>query len=451
MRKLFFILLMILIFGAGFIFAFIWHYQGKVYPNVEIAGISFAGQTPAQVAAYWQKKNTSFPTIQVELLYDNKIATISGSDLSMGYDATLSAVQAYDVGRSAKWLSNIYTLLSGKPVNLMAYFRWNTQPITSALENISTDVQVPVQDALFQFKNGKVTAFRPSADGRALNVVEAKQRINAALFDAAKNGKQLITVPMPVDTIHPNVTTDKANTFGIKSLIATGYSEFAGSAPERIHNVVLAANLINGVLIKPGDTFSFDDTIGDISAATGYQSAYIIKDGHTVLGDGGGVCQVSTTLFRAALSAGLPIVERHAHDYRVHYYEEGGFPAGIDATIYSPTVDLKFKNDTPGDILIQTKIDLTVPSLTFQMYGTSDGRVATISNAQLWDLTPPPPDLYQDDPTLSKGTVKQVDFSAWGAKASFDYNVTRAGATLEKTTFSSDFQPWQAVYLRGTL
>jgi vancomycin resistance protein YoaR len=191
--------------------------------------------------------------------------------------------------------------------------------------------------------------------------------------------------------------------------------------------------------------------VGDISAATGYQSAYIIKDGHTVLGDGGGVCQVSTTLFRAALAAGLPIVERHAHDYRVHYYEEGGIQPGLDATVYGPTYDLKFKNDTPTSILIQAKTDVANLSLTFDLYGTGDGRKAQISNQKIWDITSPPPDLYQDDPTLPKGVVKQVDFSAWGAKASFDYLVTRGADVLENTTFVSNYRPWQAVYLRGTL
>jgi vancomycin resistance protein YoaR len=251
--------------------------------------------------------------------------------------------------------------------------------------------------------------------------------------------------------VRPTVTTDKANTFGVKELISSGYSEFAGSATGRIHNIALAAGRLNGVLIKPGETFSFNEAVGDISAATGYQSAYIIKDGRTVLGDGGGVCQVSTTLFRAALNAGLPIIERHAHAYRVHYYEEAGFKPGLDATVYGPTYDLKFKNDTPASILIQTKTDVTNLSLTFDLYGTSDGRKAQISNQKLWGVTQPPPDLYQDDPTLARGVVKQVDFAAWGANASFDYLVTRNGQTLQKDTFVSNFRPWQAVYLRGIL
>ncbi|MCX6792060.1 MAG: VanW family protein [Candidatus Gottesmanbacteria bacterium] len=396
-------------------------------------------------------KNAPFAAMQFELRYDGKTATLSGTDLDLGYDATLSATQAFLIGRSQQWLSDIYFKVFQNPVNLAPYFRWNRSVIDSALADIASQVDVPATDALFQFQNGKVTSFRPSATGRSLNKDEANVRLSQAFYTAGRTGQERMTILMPIETVKPAVATDQANTFGVKELIGSGYSEFAGSIAGRIHNIALAAGRINGILIKPGETFSFNDAVGDISAATGYQSAYIIKDGHTVLGDGGGVCQVSTTLFRAALAAGFPIIERHAHDYRVHYYEEGGFKPGLDATVYGPTYDLKFKNDTATSILIQAKTDVANLSLTFDLYGTGDGRRAQILNQKLWGITAPPPDLYQDDPTLARGTVKQVDFSAWGAKASFDYLVTRGSVVLQNTTFVSNYRPWQAVYLRGTL
>ena len=111
------------------------------------------------------------------------------------------------------------------------------------------------------------------------------------------------------------------NTYGIKELVGVGYSRFEGSHAERIHNIRTGSEKLNGMIIKPGETFSFVEALGDISRATGYKQAYIIKEGKTVLGDGGGICQVSSTLFRAALNVGLPIVERNAHAYRVAYYE----------------------------------------------------------------------------------------------------------------------------------
>jgi len=307
-----------------------------------------------------------------------------------------------------------------------------------------------VENALFQFTNNKVIQFKPSRSGRMVNTKQLKEQFTIRLHDAVQTNTKHIIFPVPVDIIEPIISTKQTNSFGIKELIGRGYSEFPGSIAGRIHNVALAASRLNGVLIPPGALFSFNDTVGDISAATGYQSAYIIKDGKTVLGDGGGVCQVSTTLFRAALNAGLPIVERSAHSYRVHYYEDDGSKAGLDATVFSPSEDLKFINDTPAYILIQTKIDLANVNLAFEFYGATDGRKAEILNHVVGGISAPPPALYQDDPTLPVGVVKQVDFAAWGAKASFEYRVSRNGQTIFEKTFVSNYRPWQAVYLRGT-
>ena len=193
--------------------------------------------------------------------------------------------------------------------------------------------------------------------------------------------------------VKPVLTTDKANTFGIKELIGSGTSLFKDSMDSRVYNINLASQRLNGILVAPNETFSFDKALGDISAFTGYKQAYVIANGRTVLGDGGGVCQVSTTFFRALLNAGLPIVERHAHAYRVGYYEEDS-PPGLDATIYSPTVDLKFRNDTGNYILIQSVINLSQDRLTFFLYGKKDGRTVVMTNPVITSQTPPPPPLY---------------------------------------------------------
>ena len=161
------------------------------------------------------------------------------------------------------------------------------------------------------------------------------------------------------------------------------------------------------------------------------------------------MCQVSTTLFRSVLNAGLPVVERVAHAYRVGYYEQDS-PPGFDATVYAPSPDLKFKNDTPAYILITAKADPKSYSLVFELYGASDGRVASITKPVVSNYSAPLPTIYQDDPTLPTGTLKQTDFSAAGARVSFNYTVTRDGETVFQKTFISNYRPWAAVYLRGT-
>ncbi|TSC87503.1 MAG: VanW family protein [Microgenomates group bacterium Gr01-1014_7] len=320
----------------------------------------------------------------------------------------------------------------------------NKEKTISFLKKIASEIDRDVQEGLFEFNpvTRRVSAFKASQEGRKLDIDNTYRHLSDAL-----SGQGQKTIDLPVAVVKPKIQTSAVNSLGIKELIGRGISNFAGSIPNRIYNVNLTASKINGVLIPPGATFSFNSTVGDITAATGFKQAYVIKEGRTVLDDGGGVCQDSTTLFRAVLNAGLPVIKRTAHAYRVGYYEQG-FPPGLDATVFYPSVDFQFKNDTTSHILIQAYVSgLT---LYVDLYGTSDGRAVNLTKSVITNQTPPPPELRQDDPSLPKGTVKQVDFPAWGAQVSFSRTVKRGSETLIKETFKSSYKAWQAVYLVGT-
>jgi vancomycin resistance protein YoaR len=327
--------------------------------------------------------------------------------------------------------------------------------ITNLFQKTSVSVNRDPQNPKFVFQpakagnNSKVTEFQPALPGVKVDSDKFKSQLTSALDTLENSDDKTETFNIPVIESPPEVTTDQVNNLGIKELIGRGTSTYFHSIPGRVHNVVLAASRINGTLVAPGKTFSFNQTLGDVTQFTGYQQAYIISGGKTILGDGGGVCQVSTTMFRALLNAGLPITERAAHAYRVGYYEQDS-PPGLDATVYGPEPDLKFTNDTPAYILIEATSDPKNYSLTFELYGTSDGRVTTISKSVVTNVTPALPTVYQDDPTLPAGTLKQTDFSAAGAIVTFNYSVVRAGQTIFAKTFVSNYRPWAAVYLRGT-
>jgi vancomycin resistance protein YoaR len=445
------LLLTIIITATIWILIFELKYKGKIYPGVSVGGVDFSGQKPIDVVNYWEDKNTPFTSANFEFDSETQVATVSAIQINAGFDANLSAMQAYLVGRSGNIFTDISLRYFSQKTDLTPFFRFKNDIIDQTINTFAQSIDYPPEDALFTFADGKVTAFKPAKDGIRVNQAKTKEMFVATLANVPVINNRLFKIAVLIEPVKPKVSTDSTNTYGIKEQIGHGYSEYSGSIPGRIHNVALAASRFNGVLIAPGETLSFNKTLGDVSAATGYQQAYIIKEGRTVLGDGGGVCQVSTTLFRAAMDAGLPILERHAHAYRVHYYEEGGFKPGMDATVFDPSDDLKIKNDTTNYILIQTKTDLDNLTMDFNLYGASDGRKSEIFNQKLWGVAPPPPDLYQDDPTLKVGVVKQVDFSAWGAHASFDYKVTRGTQILQNTTFTSDYRPWQAIYLKGTL
>jgi vancomycin resistance protein YoaR len=323
----------------------------------------------------------------------------------------------------------------------------------SAIDALSSKTAASIeresQNPKFVFDNGKVTEFQPALDGIRLDTQKFKDQLVQKLDELVSSPDKSLNLDIPVVKTLPAITTDKVNNLGINELIGRGTSTYYHSIASRVHNIVLAASRLNGTLVAPGETFSFNSALGDVSVFTGYQQAYIISEGKTILGDGGGVCQVSTTLFRAILNAGLPVPERQAHAYRVGYYEQDS-PPGLDATVYSPSPDLKFTNDTPEYILIEAKADSKNYSLVFELYGTSDGRVSTITKPVVTNVTAPPEDLYQDDPTLPTGTIKQIDFKAWGAKVTYNYSVKRDGQVIYSKTFISNYKPWQAVYLRGT-
>lgn len=430
------------------------HFRRRVYPGVFIDEIYFGGTSKDAVTSYFLNRNIPFEHLTIQFTFEDHIATLSGNQLGLGFDATLSAQQAYLIGRSPYMLSNIVQKVTAltRRIQLHPLFRLQEGVLKEFLTQQAQQFYIPVEEPLFSFNGGRVNAFKPAKNGRVLNEQATEKNLYEALVRSSNQPtpEATMSIPLVVEIVHPTQTTDAINSFGIKELLGRGQSYFRGSIPGRIYNIALAASRVNGVLVAPGTTFSFNATVGDISAATGYKQAYVIKSGRTVLDDGGGVCQVSTTLFRAALDAGLPITQRFAHSYRVAYYEQGGWGPGFDATVFSPTYDFTFINNTPAHILIQAKTNTAASELVFELYGTSDGRVATTSKARVWDVRSPPEDLYQDDPSLPAGTIKQVDWAAWGAKAAFDYRVVKNGEELINKTFLSNFQPWQAVYLRGT-
>ena len=391
-----------------------------------------------------QITQVSFESISLPLIYTSPVLTEEQIK-----NTQKRAEKFLDKRLILKEEENLWKLEEKELIELLSFTNgFNQDEIKSWASELSLIINRDPQNASFRFSEGKVAEFKPAKEGKKLEEDQTVDLIVKGLGKLEENQIQ-DAINLPITTSQPIIKTTDVNSLGIKELVGRGVSSFRGSISSRIHNINLASSRLNGLLIPPEEVFSFNQALGDVSRSTGYQEAYIIKDGRTVLGDGGGVCQVSTTLFRAALDTGLPIIERKAHAYRVSYYEQGS-SVGLDATVFSPTADLKIKNDTPAYLLIQTYFDQKNYRLTFEIYGASDGRSVSISKSRMWDQSPPPPDLYQDDPTLPTGQIKQIDWKSWGAKASFDYRVNRFGEVLQNRTFYSNYRPWQAIYLRGT-
>ncbi len=249
--------------------------------------------------------------------------------------------------------------------------------------------------------------------------------------------------PAPVDAD----SNEESLRFGY--LFAEGASVFSGSPDERVHNIALAASKLHGYVIEPGATFSFLEALGPITKEAGYEESLIIWADRTVSGVGGGVCQVSTTVFRAAFWAGLPITERHQHLYRVSYYESDGSPPGFDATIYNPGLDLRFVNDSAHPILLQAHVDTKAMELSFTLRGKELNRaVEMLPVVEKNPVAPGPPLPDKVDPSLPAGERLQIEWAAAGIETVIRRSVA-FGDETHVDAFWSKFVPWRELWLVG--
>jgi len=311
-------------------------------------------------------------------------------------------------------------------------------------EEISPAVDIEPVDAKFTISGNKVAEFISSQKGQKLDIDGTFKLLeNAVVEAAAATALKNFAVELIIKEVASEITNENVNDLGIKEVIGTGHSNFAGSPSNRRHNIAVGARAVHGTLIKPGETFSLNKTLGEVNAETGYLPELVIKENKTVPEYGGGLCQIGTTAFRAALDSGLPIAERRNHSYRVRYYE----PAGTDATIYSPAPDFKFINDTGHYVLIQRRI--IGDDLYFDVWGTDDGRKVTKTEPKIYNIKTPPPTKIIITDELPSEEKKCTEHAVNGADASFYYKVEYSGGEIKEETFLSHYRPWQEVCLIG--
>ncbi len=382
---------------------------------------------------------------KIQIPYYNRIPEITKQDL-LSIQSDVSSKFYRDLKltffEKEKYLpkTQIFGLLKVRKNKDGIYYDLNEDITKKLTDNVKGFVDRKPRAVVTKFDEEKVYDFEINKEGSVLDEMRFRKDLRDVLFNN-KNELKVATF-----NVGENLPKDG---YGINHLIAVGKSKYAGSINARVFNLDLAAQKISGTLVAPGEEFSFLQTVGPISQSEGFQTAYIISEGKTVLGEGGGVCQTSTTLFRAILNSGLPITSRYPHAYRVSYYEQD-VKVGLDASVYYPSLDFKFKNDTQKHLLIQASVDKKNYEMSFYIFGTKDGRKVEISEPQLTGYIPAPAAVYVDDPTMKEGEVKQIDFSANGITSTFTRKVLKGEETLINETYKSTYSPWKAVYLKGT-
>jgi vancomycin resistance protein YoaR len=295
-------------------------------------------------------------------------------------------------------------------------FRIEKQNVVAFLNGIAGEINQEAVDATLTISGGRATVFKQSQDGRTLNVEKAADSIIAA---AKSNSGQ--PLELAVDVKKAAVSDENIDNLGIKELIGEGVSYFPGSSAARLQNISVGTSRYRGVLLKPGQVFSFGEILGEVGPAQGYAESKVILDGRQEFQYGGGLCQVSSTIFRAALNAGLPILERTNHAFQVSYYTQPFGVPGVDATIYYPAVDFKFKNDTSKHILIEP--ELVGTTLTFRFYGTKEkeGKIrGPFFNFGSTDVNAPSQTTFYRD-VIVNGAVAKTDTFTTYYKSALDF------------------------------
>lgn len=319
------------------------------------------------------------------------------------------------------------------------------QKFTPYFEQLAQAIYRQPVDAKLDFneETSEVTVMEESQNGYELDLAAAYARVPALLENPAN------VIDLPLRVTPATISSENLAELGIEALVSESTSYFKGSSEGRMKNIDLAAARFDNVVVPPGGIFSFNDHLGEVTKENGFDESLIIFGNRTAVGIGGGVCQVSTTVFRAAFFGGFEIVERWAHGYRVGWYETNSGP-GLDATIYSPDVDFRFRNDTEHYLLIKTETDLAAGTLTFRFYGTPTNREVIVGEAKETNRVKPQPPLYEEDPSLPKGVVEQVDWANDGLDVSITRTVKVGETVIHEDNFISRYRPWRAIFKVGT-
>lgn len=322
--------------------------------------------------------------------------------------------------------------------------------LARAVAKLAQLADSPSAEPRVAFRGGALKITQPGQTGWRLKQAEAVEAISGTLRLPTRE------VELPAEELTPQVTARTLPTLGIVELVGEGKSSFEGSAAYRITNIKAGAARIDGVLIAPDAEFSFNTQLGAVDEANGFVQGYAVIGNRTQLEWGGGVCQDSTTVFRAAFWAGLPITERHGHPFYISWYNAFSYPGGadgpgMDATIFTGVQDLKFKNDTGHWLLLEARVDEANQVLTVRLYGTRPNRTVLLRGPQIANQVPPPANaVYVEDASVPAGTIKQTDVARKGMDITVYRVIAENGVERQPELFFTRFKAWPNVFVRGT-
>ncbi|NMA55268.1 MAG: hypothetical protein GX952_04975 [Firmicutes bacterium] len=410
----------------------------EIVPGVYIDDVYLGGLNVAEAQAALEQRAQMVDKKEMKLLLADKTVRISRSDIGIEVDLEQTLNAALAIGHTGNLWEQLRQRYQVKKEGhtLGLVFRVDEERLKFFLGRLAEQVDEPARDAYFSLSEGNKLVASPEKTGRALDIEAAADILTAA----ATSGEGSVT--LPVRQITPRTLT-QLEKWGVRDIVGIFSTRFDLAAQDRNHNIKLGAEILNGYLIEPGQIFAFNEVVGPREAKRGYREAPVIVGDRLVPDIGGGICQVSSTLYNAALLSGLQPIERRNHSLPVSYIE-----LGRDATLSYGAIDLRFKNTRPEPVMICTRIDGN--RLSIAILGTPRGEQVQILTTIEEEI--PFPVVYEEDPELPPEADVIQEEGKPGYKVTVTRIIRKNGEIALYEVLSRDtYQPQPEIHLVGPL
>ena len=500
------ILVLLIILGVlSTVFALLNINSDKIISGISILGIDVSGFTQEEATAKVSENLNSRLETNLVFSHNGALYNVLPSQLECSYDISKAVSEAYSCGRNGNIFKNNFDILNTliNKVDINVDFSYNNDLYESVVTQMNTNFEdglkqssytidgnnliitsgkagnVIISEKLKDLIVDKLTSTNYNTDPIEVPVEEAQpdpidiDKIHSEIYKEAKdayytkdpfavypssNGldfdisvdeaKQMVSTPsetytIPLKTLYPDVTTNEIGTEAFPDKLATYSTSYASSNANRSTNIALAASKINGTVLMPGEEFSFNGTVGKRTAANGFKTATVYSNGQVTTDYGGGICQVSSTLYNTVLKANLEITNRINHTFTVGYV-----PIGLDATVSWGSPDFKFKNNRSYPIKIVAAT--SNKRLTISVFGLKEDVEYEVELVSYKTGTIPYSTVYTTDSSLGKGKTKVVQSGSNGA-TSVAYKILKLnGKEVSRTLLSKDrYSPHNQIIARG--
>ncbi|AOT72369.1 VanW family protein [Geosporobacter ferrireducens] len=433
------VLLSFLVSTTGITFFLI--HRDTIYNGVTIENMDMGGLSIAEARKKAEERfEDSVTQKKILLKYGDKVWSFTGEDIGYDLNFTKAVNEAYNIGREGNYFERLQKIISlyRRPENIMLTPVYDQEKIEKQLSAIKKSIDKPAKNAIITRTNGKF-AITPEITGLQMDIERANHSIIEAILDR-KNSSET-TIELPVEVQSPRITSESLSY--INDLLGVYTTQFNAGNKNRSQNIILSSNAINGTVLMPNDVFSFNERVGPRSRERGYQDAPVIFKGELVEGLGGGVCQVSSTIYNSVLMSNLKIVERVNHSIPSTYV-----PKGLDATVSYGVLDFKFQNTFSQPIYIESSVHGN--QLTIRIYGLkTDNRLIKIETKETEVVKRGSEIKY--DANLLQGMQRVEQEGRDGYKITTYKVLYENGVEVERNVVSKDYyRPQKQIIVKGT-